>query len=308
MKIIYSDTVPAWFKLGLSPDQLSLHIHIAKAFIQSQRPIPPDAPIVTEAAKAFSDTLFTRFLGDLSGPAFGFGTHVRNCGEHPAQKEFVSFQVLLPRIRVNTSMACKKCSGTKEREGLPCFFCDGTGKERVYDWNTAFEIVTNLWMLFMYLGITPEGEMPTKVPQWMTLTLLAERGQHGSSLGGDLSKDGVEVLSAIAASSSECEKVETKLSSILTKAWEFMLGRREYDLHDLRAEIRETPNLFLTVPGDAAGVYTENQTDSRGRGCKIGCHNMDSPAQSLTTLWALAGFADELTDCWLNNRRGISRT
>ncbi|PIQ68293.1 MAG: hypothetical protein COV91_04970 [Candidatus Taylorbacteria bacterium CG11_big_fil_rev_8_21_14_0_20_46_11] len=298
MKTLYSDTIPAWFRLGLSSDQKALHVHISKMFIQSQKPIPSNAPIVEKAAKAFPDTLSIQFSGDLSCPTFGFGAHVRNLGDHSVQKDFVSLQVSLPCIRVNTGMVCRECNGTTERDGIPCLFCRGTGKDRVYNWTTAFEVVTNLWMLFMYLNISPEGDILTTVPQWMTLTLLAERGQHGSSLGGMLSKDAVEILSLITAAPRERARVEAKIRSSLLIAWEFMMGRHGCDCHSLRVELQETASLSLTVPGDASVVYTENGTHMDGRGCNISCHNMDNPAQSLSCLMAIASLSDELDNAW----------
>ena len=70
---------------------------------------------------------------------------------------------------------------------------------------------------------------------------------------------------------------------------------------DALVEIREDANLFITCPGDAAGVYTvnENWRASYDKGCDISCHNMDNPTQALACLAGLAVFSEELEKEWL---------
>ena len=145
--------------------------------------------------------------------------------------------------------------------------------------------------------------MPTVIPQWFTLNLCAIRDSHGSSLCDDLSWDGLHIFATLAGCEGKRKMMETRISKSLTSAWEWMMGKREYGLHDLRADIREIPRLFLTVPGDSAGIYTENQESYRGRGCPIGSHNMDNPAQALTALVGLAVFSEALEETWLDSEK-----
>jgi hypothetical protein len=305
MKSPLFETVPSWFKLGWRPERHALQIHIAETFISSQKPIPTDAPVVRGMRKSFPDTLFTEFCGDLSQQYFGFGRSIKRLDHlHQMYKDFVSFEVPLPRIWVETGMVCHDCEGTTERNGMDCISCRGTGKDVSYDWHSAFEVTTNLWLLFLYLDADSEqGASADTIPQWFTLTLCAERESHGSSLGGSLSRDGLQMLNILVSHEERREEVEHCISTALTAAWEWMMGGREYDLHDLRAEICATPNLFLSIPGDAAGVYTENQSPDPERGCKIGCHNMDNPAQALSTLVGLAVFGEILENAWREQQK-----
>ncbi len=117
MKTLFTDTVPALWKLGWDSQRHALCIHIAEAFTKSEAPIPKDSPVVRALENVFPDTLFNSFSGSLESPYFGFNQHIRRVGQYPPFFEgFTSFSVPLPRIRVETSMVCQECGGTKERE------------------------------------------------------------------------------------------------------------------------------------------------------------------------------------------------
>ena len=148
--------------------------------------------------------------------------------------------------------------------------------------------------------------MPTTTPQWFALDLGAERDQHGSSLGGNLSRDGLAHLAALARCEEKREVAQGRIKLSLTEAWRWMMGEFGHAPYDLRTEILETPNLYLTVPGDAAGVYTENEQSRPDRGCSIGCHNMDNPAQALACLAGLATFSEILEESWRESGKTLA--
>ena len=54
-------------------------------------------------------------------------------------------------------------------------------------------------------------------------------------------------------------------------------------------------NGFLTLecPGDACGIYLTHHVRYVGQGCEFSCHNVDSPAQSLTLLAGIASLVGQ---------------
>lgn len=303
MKTIIRDTVPCWWKLGWSPNDNSLLIHVAKAFISALPAISPNSPLILAGKSWLAGDLFRSFSCSLTESHFGFNQSIKRVADRNTASEFATFSVLLPKVHRATGRACPDCGGTGKRErGDRCLLCNGSKMEMVYDWDTAFNITGSIQLLFWLLDLEAKTEMPTQTPQWMALNLWAERGMAGSSLGGHLSKDGVRMFKLlIRTGSSPVKKLEKRVTTALAQSWTRMMGKGPYGNYNLRAEIKEDDcNLFLTCPGDAAGAYTLNQQSNLPpeHGCEISSHNMDSPAQALACLAGLAVFCEELEMVW----------
>ncbi|OHA19558.1 MAG: hypothetical protein A3C08_02645 [Candidatus Taylorbacteria bacterium RIFCSPHIGHO2_02_FULL_47_18] len=301
-KTLLLDTLPSWYRLSWNASQNALQIHIAEAYIAALPPIPDNSPLRIFAEKKVSGDLFASYSLDLTAKQFGFNGSVRRLDATDPKTGFVSFSVALPRVHTSTGMACQECGGTGESDDHRCFHCNGFKLEMKYDWYGAYSITESLQLLFWLLDIRLEAEMHTEVPQLFTLHLCAERSMHGSSMGGHLGKDALKMLRCVIASGKErCVNVERRITEALTQSWQHMMAKCDYDNHNLRVEIREDANLFITCPGDAAGVYTvnENWRASYDKGCDISCHNMDNPTQALACLAGLAVFSEELEKEWL---------
>ncbi|GEM_PF-1702187 len=304
MKIIIYDTVPCWWKLGWSPADNSLRIDIAKAFIAALPPIPDNSPLILRSKQQISDDLFASFSCDLKAANFGFNRSIKRIGEQDSASDFATFAVLLPKVYIATGKACQDCGGTGERDaGMGCLYCGGSKVEMLHDWDTAYNITKSLQLLFWLLELQPETEMATQIPQWLELSLCAERDMHGSSLGGYLSKDGLQLFNRLVHSKRRIREVEKRIKDALIQAWKHMMEDRDDD-YNLRAEIRDNANLFLTCPGDAAGVYIVNERHS-AHGCQIDCHNMDNPAQALACLAGLGVFCEELEKMWCEQKKTV---
>ncbi len=302
LKTLVTDTLPCWWKLAWSPTEKALRISIAEAYIKTLPKISSNAPIIKIAREKGEEDLFSRFSYDLTAPYFGFNQSIRRLGQ-PNSEGFVPFVIPLPKVLRNTGMVCQECDGIGKQEyGDSCVWCHGKKGRMVYDWYEAFATTASLQLLFWFLDIGYEEEMPTpspQTPQILRLNLCADRNMHGSSLGGDLSRDGLQLLRSLILESSRTEKVEERIKNSLIRSWKHMMRNNEWDDFNLRAEIREDANLFITCPGDAAGVYTVNENRFlRDCGCGITCHNMDTPAQALTCLAGLAVFCEELEKKW----------
>lgn len=301
MKSMIFDTVPCWWKLGWNPNENSLLIRIAESYISALPPIPPNSPLMQSVREKISGNLFSTFSADLRAPYFGFNQSIKR--KERTVDGFAIFSAQLPQVRIKTGMSCAECDGTGRRPGSPednCHFCGGSKVEMVCEWNTAFSLTESLQILFWLFDIGVETETPTETPQLLRLNLCAERESHGSSLGGDLSKDGLEMFDRFThGNASRVGKLEKRMSTTLVQSWNYIMGNMVCDKYNLRAEIRrDDTNLFLTCPGDATGIYTVNEKCSARGGCQISCHNMDNPAQALTCLAGLAVFCEELERMW----------
>ncbi|MCR4334742.1 MAG: hypothetical protein NUV47_03400 [Patescibacteria group bacterium] len=303
-KFLLFDTIPSWYKLRWKPVQNKLEIHISEAYIQAVPAIPKDSGLMQYAKKKISENLFSSFNFDLTKDFFGFNESIFRKCVIPETK-FVVFSISLPRIHISTGLSCQNCNNTGEYNNRQCPHCNGSKNQMVYQWDNAYTITESLQILFNLLNMGLEVEMSKDVlPQLFSLSICAERNMHGSSMSGHLSKDGLILLrDVIATGKNCCVALENKISDALKHSWFYMMKKQnnDYNCHYLRAEIREDANLCLTIPGDAAGVYTINENsrrDTEKRGCDVSCHNMDNPAQALACLVGLSVFFEELEQKW----------
>ena len=306
-KFLLFDTIPSWYKLRWKPAQNKLEIHISEAYIQAMPAIPKDSGLMQYAKKKISENLFSYFSFDLTKEYFGFNESIFRRCVIPETK-YVVFSIALPRIHISTGLSCQKCDGTGKYNNNECLYCNDSKIEMVYQWDNAYTITESLQILFNLLEMGLEVEMSKGVlPQLFSLSICAERDMQGSSMGGHLSKDGLILLrDVIATGKNCCVALENKISDALKQSWFYMMKKQnnDYDCHYLRAEIREDANLILTVPGDAAGVYTINDYNrDMGRGCDISCHNMDNPAQALACLVGFAVFSERLEQKWNEQKK-----
>lgn len=308
MKTIISDTLPCWWKLGWSPADNSLKILVAESFISAFPPIPTNSPLILQVKEQISYDLFASFSCDLTAPHFGFNQSIKRVPETKPHESFVTFTANLPQVYCQTGMVCRECGGTGEREpGSYCYSCGGSKVDGVYDWDRAYSVTKSLQLMFWLFDLEVETKMLTQTPQLLRLTLCAERDMHGSSLGGYLSKEGFQTFDHLVhGNTSHVREVEKGITSALKQAWKHMMGNENHVNYNLRAEIREgTSDLFITCPGNAAGVYTTNERRSTHSGCEISCHNMDNPAQALSCIAGLAVFCEELERMWRKQEKKV---
>lgn len=300
-RFLLFDTIPSWHKLCWNSAQHALEINIAETYISALPPIPEDSPLRRSVKEKISRDLFASCSLDLTAEHFGFNKSIRRLGDADPKTKFVPFLVALPRIHVPTGLACQECDGTGKRDECKCLYCDGSKIEMKFNWDKAYAITESLQLLFWLLDIGVETEIPSEAPQWFTLHICAERDMHGSSMGGHLSKDGIHLFKNMFTTRYGCAvDLERSITTALSQAWEYMMGEHSIG-YDLRAQIQQDgPVLCLTIPGDAAGVYTINEEmrGDRGMGCEISCHNMDTPAQALACLAGLAVFSEALEKAW----------
>ncbi|MDO8619925.1 MAG: hypothetical protein Q7R64_01080 [bacterium] len=302
MSFPYLETKPAWWKLCWNPDIPALQVYVAKAFIEAFRPIPKNSPFM----QILKDEGVLRQYGspscDFNATNFGFGESIVR---KEATEAFALFEVPLPRIWQLTGKSCAKCEGEGVKDGRACLYCGGSGAIRACDWSAGYVVTRSLGLLFSLLEIPPQSQMPTGTPQWLLLRLWSSREINGSALGGVLGSEGLRLFDQLLVQGGELplEAVKARITDAIAYAWRYMMGENRNDNGTLSATVSEMHNLFLNCPPGDSAVYTERSAIDSGRGCRIGCHNLEHPGQALSCLAGLAVFSNELDTAWARNAK-----
>ena len=300
----FLETVPAWWKLGWNPDVPALEVWVAKAFLAELPPIPSTAPMIQLRNGLVTQGLYSSFCCDLSAESFGFNKSVQRMEMAETTADFIQFRIPLPRIRHLTEESCPNCNGTGSWDiGGRCPFCHGLRFGSSFKWNAGFSTTRSLALLFYLLETLPRSNMPTKVPQLLSLRLCADGEINGSSIGDELSRDALRIFDcAVHGESRIAGAMKDSITTAMRGAWRHIMGYGAYCEPVLGVNVSDTCNLCLTCsPGDAA-VYTQNSQTVPNHGCKIGSHGMQNPAQALVCLAGLGAFSEELQNLYLRRQ------
>ena len=284
MKLMQYDRIPRKYNLLWNSNQKSIIVQIHNDCVRTFKPVSINSPWVRDMSRTHdADGLLDSFSGNLFSDYFGFNRSIRRAGQ---LGDYLDFSVPIPEIKKETSAVCQECGGTVKREEFNrCFYCDGSGKRYIYDWRTSYIITSSLSLLFGTLDLCDETSATEH--QYVTVTMMAEHGQHGSSLGGCF---GIDFSRFISLDSTAKRIVLTNAVEAMRTAYGQMMICQNYDRFRVNAD-----DGFLTMdcPGDACGIYLTDHDHRAGQGCEFSCHNVDSPAQSLTLLAGIASLVGQ---------------
>jgi hypothetical protein len=292
MKLMHYDRIARKYHLSWNANKKTIVIQIHKDCLQWVKPIPNNSRWIhlMDDQHEFL-TLFDSFSGDLSSDSFGFQRSIVKMKE---SKDYAEFALKLPRIRVRTQFSCEDCGGTGKRLhefAYPtdkCIMCRGSGKKWVTNWRSAYAASASFGLLCNILD--SDQETNAVEAQHISVTMLADQGQHGSSLGGCF---GVDFIDYIYGNKFEVHNIIHNVTAAMQAAHRHMFGFHNYDNMCIRAE-SDRGSVGLRVPGDACGINTGFDSYEVGRGREFGCHNVDTPLQSLTLLAGLASFGGQV--------------
>ena len=239
------------------------------------------APAPSALTKEFE---FKSFCGSLKGN-FGFEEAFRKL---PEEGEFVSFSVVLPKVRKEKTVKCRACNGSgKDYSGDgACFSCEGKGREGVIDWHDAFAVSAS-FTIFFAVTFYNETETSAKTPQLLTVQTCTIADMHGGSLSGIYGIPLVKWLSSFRGDIPE-------MVEAMMRAYDYMFKLRGYDKSSFQASVDYDDGwLNVSCPGNACGLNPSSSSGLGGsQGYKFSCHNTDSPLQQLTLLAGLAALHD----------------
>lgn len=158
-------------------------------------------------------------------------------------------------------------------------------KQNQADWKNLYEISATLSLFLEIMNSHLQAEKPTNsnLPQLMVLHLIAHRGLHGGSLGGEYGIAFCNQLRKIRKDT----KVQCRVLDAMQNGLCRIFNSEPFD--HFRFEISEKGGLIIDCPGDACGINPSDWSQiSPDRGYEFGCHNVDTPAQQLILLIGLA--------------------
>lgn len=283
MKIMQLDRMPRKYQLLWNSDQKAIIIRVHKDCLETYKRFPANSPLVIALAeKHEADGLLDSFSGNLTNESFGFNGSIRRMGKIG---DYVEFSVPIPKVEFETADVCQECGGTGKREEFEdaCLYCSGAGKKRRFDWRTAYLTTSSLAILLSVLDMCDDTSSDNE--QHVIVHMMAEQGQHGSSLDGCF---GISLCEFLSRQSSAKSIALSMAREAMMEVDGRMLMRQYHDQFRINAD-----QGFLTMdcPGDACGIHLVNHDRSRGHGCEFSCHNVDSPAQSLALLAGIASLA-----------------
>lgn len=284
MRFMEQDRMSRKYHLLWNENQRAIIVQVHAECVQSGESLFVRSPLV----RAFSemhgaDGLFDSFRGDLKGGDFGFNGSMRKIGENG---DYVEFSVPIPQVKKETNIVCEECGGSGKRDRSdPCFHCEGRGKKHLYDWRTAYLTASSLAVLFDGLELCEETQ--SEDCQHVIIHMMAEYGQHGSSLGGCFGIDCCEFLRR--GSTAKDITLGNVVEAMRTAYGQLMICR-DYDRFRVNAE---RGYLTMDCPGDACGIHLSHHDRSVGYGCEFSCHNVDNPAQSLTLIAGIASLVGQ---------------
>ncbi len=276
--------IPRWYGLFWVNDGPHLGVALHKEFVATVPVINETAPIVQSFKISFG---FREFVGDLRGN-FGFDNVLRFDRE---EGDFLRLLASLPVFERLTDELCEDCNGLGQRDeddgGGDCFYCEGKGRKKNFDRQSAYALSASLNLLFAVAQF-PDVETSCQLPQLITVDLATFRDMGGFAISGLYSKR----LSQWLAQGAPKEIPE--MVDAMKVAHTRMFGAlRKYDQYRFRAAVDyDTGWLNTSCPGDACGLNPADGHVDRGEGYKFFSHNVDSPMQQLTILASLAALHD----------------
>lgn len=295
-RILTFEDIPRWFTLTI--DQ-STGFPCFKIYNDVLAKLPgPHLPQIIKIIRTKLNLSEDDFLfHEPAGEFFGFGNGLEKIGDNDGQ---TIYRINLPEIHKITDEACSECNGTKSgsRYDGGCPYCDSSGKKSVIDWTKAraLSASTKLLSNLLWLAQETEREIVSEKFQLLTLTLVSERGQHGSSIGGEFSPHFVQRLRSF-GEKCNFEKAEVAMIKVYYQMFPPKnpeTKRMDCDMRFFEVEQKLSGNLIINVPGDRCCIHP-----SRGvleirpnEGYDWASHNVDTPLQQLTMLTGLAAVCD----------------
>ena len=295
MKMPMYEDIPRWYSLFWDFEAKRLCIRIHTFFIAHIGQYNCDW--VFDGIRQGPDfmPLLEKCEARLGMERFGMNDSIVLIGQ---DDEWLTYQVKLPCIRLQTAFACTKCEGTGMNIDEPwtrpgrCEYCRGSKKQYRYVFDEVTRVCVSLSALFRILSLQLEEVTPTELKQLFILTTCTGTGVHAHSTGGYATPTFVRFLEGHMSKGTEFLHLPN-IQSVMSDAYGVLFEKTD-GFDDFRAYI-SNGQAVLSCPGNACELNTEQPSRFGDRmGSEISCHNLDSGIQQLTLL---AGFAALATLC-----------
>jgi len=287
-KDIIESNISCWYELSWQENPPAIILRIHTDFIKefkTEHP-PEEWPII----KSFKEKFGFKDFGGNFDQDIGFEKVFKYTGENQG---FIEYVTKIPQIQKSTCSPCQQCNGTGKDEwrgeGEICFFCEGTGKERVMDWQRAYAISASFTVLLIVLSsFNLKENTSILLPQLLTIKTTTHKDMHGGSFGGEISIPLREWLASLGDNATIPEMVKA-----MKKAHKQMFGLHDYESLSFKVYVRSSGAFFADCPGNACGIHPSDRRLEKGKGYEFSCHNVDTPAQQIVLLAGLAALCDK---------------
>jgi hypothetical protein len=271
---ILKETIPCQMRLEWDPGQATIRLLIHKDVV----------PTIDEhSADTTRQAFISRPEPFLATPeTWGFNGALTRGLE--TSDGFIPFSAELPLVKTKSIEPCDVCNGSclDEETMSKCFFCRD-GYQYSIDYSIISPIAASVALLIKMIRMFPQEERTSATtPQLLFCEACIGRGICGIS--GYVSPIFIDWLRG-------CNThflVEVKEAMIV--AWKKMHGEvGDHDQYYLQAVTEsESGRLNISCPGDACYIRTSEESFGKSCGYKITDHNIDTYAQLLTLVVALA--------------------
>jgi len=263
-----------------SPPCIVLRLH--KEFVEESKNI---VPIKAFLKKIQDDHNIGEFL-PLSSECFGFEGVIKKKGED--SEGFFIYEIEIPISKKELPDLCERCEGTGWDKDLnkKCLSCYGKKHKVDYDCRLLAAISASLHVLSL-IAETFNKQTSAKNYQLFTFQTSCGKEMGQFSINGYYGIDFCAWLNSFGAPQHQFNDVLAELENV----YSYLYGG-EKGL-DFQAYIGNKARLIISVPGNACGIFPEDNYNWRvGEGRKFSSHNMDSPVQQILILVALAILSD----------------
>jgi len=282
---IEDEIVPAVYETSYKGGDIPcIELRLHEDFVEESKDIVP----IESFLRGFQEEHKIGPFSPLREDNFGFDGVIKRKGKD--SRGFIIYGIEIPIVRKHLDEPCKRCKGTglDEIDGLPereCLSCRGSGREIAYDWRQIAAVSASLQILGM-LAETFRKRTSASVPQLFTFQLVCGEGIGRFPIGGYFGIDFCNWLDSLPKPCQFDHVIEE-----MQKVYFRLFGKEAIIGLDFQAYVRSGSGLIIGCPGNATGIFPEGSWE-RGHGREYSCHNMDTPAQQIMLLVALAILSD----------------
>ncbi len=289
-RILVLEDIPRWHHLVWDDKTEQLHLEIHKAMLSCLSHSNMQAWFWRVPESETILPLFEKVEPALGKETFGINralTLVRSEGD------WLIYAIKIPIVKNRTGMTCQHCGGTGKKtyegwENEDCDWCDADGCEYSHDNFELRQVTATLSILFCLLHYS---DISVESDRWQLFSLesRAEDGMHGHSVGGYSSPifaKWIEGFSDDAKKFVQLGDVENTMRLVHAK----MFGTTRHP-ERFTAWIRRG-QFMLDCPGNACEIHVDPDLRyGSGEGNRIVCHNLDGACQQIVLLAGMGGLA-----------------
>jgi hypothetical protein len=286
--ILSQEDWPEWYTLGFLPRKggrrPQLVLSIAEKSIESLVAEPHFRDFIARTDRALVEQGEAEEFKIDPHAIFGYKGVMRPQPCAPGS-HMITYHIGLPEIETRTRANCRMCGGTGRDYHNDCMTCDGDGREKIMEWKLVRSVVATLHALQAILDVPVKSlvsDLPEGRNQLVSIcTGLSSGGLGHAGMSAQLSREFSDYLRV------HSNKKMPGVEEAMRQAYFAMFpSSRRFEKDSFCAQVAEGGRVSLCVPGQACDLAVYDAYEDQP--LELGCHNVDSDAQTLALLCGLA--------------------